>query len=150
MNDDFEKRLQRQSLRQIPAAWRDEVLGAAQAAMAANEVRSAVRTRPTWRQWPGLVGLKLWHELFWPSRYAWGGFAAVWRTMLVVNESIYDGGTSAQAKAAPTSAEIIQAAQAQRRMLAELADSTLNYEADRVRTVRPRPHSQRQREIAVT
>src|SRR5882672_8475025 len=120
MNDDFEKRLQRQSLRTVPPTWREEILTAARAAVAADRIQPAVRTSSNWREWPLLAGAKLWQELFWPGRYAWGSIAAAWLTMLVVNEAIYDGNSSTQAKAAP-SAEVIQAVQAQRRLLTELA-----------------------------
>jgi hypothetical protein len=136
-------------LRQIPSGWRDEILGVAQAAAGAEKNRSGTRIRLSWREWPVLGGVKLWRELFWPSRYVWGGIAAAWLTMLAVNESIYEGGTSAQAKTA-SSAEVIQAVQVQRRLLAELAGPVVEREATRPKNDRPRPHSQRETDFALT
>lgn len=116
-----------------------------------NEV-AQIQSAPTTRRelLPIRALLTLWRELFWPSRFAWGGIAAAWFFMLVVNQAIHDGGTSASAEAAPPSTEMLQAVQAQRRMLAELADPGLERQIVRSRNERPRPHSRREIEIALT
>jgi len=92
----------------------------------------------------------LWRELVWPSRRVWGGIAAAWILMLAVNEAIHDGGPSRQAQASPPTTELLQAAQAQRRMLAELTDPGFARTLDRPRIERPRPQSWRETEIALT
>jgi hypothetical protein len=148
--DDFEKRLQRQSPREIPAAWREQVLGAAQSAQLATNGRPTATEPRRLQKWPGWAVTKLWSELFWPSRFAWGGIAAAWFLMLVVNQVSYDGSSSVRAQIPPPSPELLQAAQAQRRMLAELADSGFERKMDRARNEQPRPHSRRETEIAFT
>jgi len=146
--DDFEQRLQRQPLRQAPSAWRPKVLGAARAARVAADARLVMAASPRLRAWPMLAVAKMWRELFRPSRFAWGGIAATWLFMLIVNEAIHGGGTSTQVQAAPPTADVLQAAQAQRRMLAELSGHGLDLKIDHSRSERPRPHSRRETEIA--
>jgi hypothetical protein len=115
-----------------------------------RNVVAQIQSAPTTRREPLPLRalLTLWRELFWPSRFAWGGIAAAWFLMLVVNQTIHDGGTNAHVEAAPPSPEMLQAAQAQRRMLAELADP--GFERKIGRSERPRPHSRRETEIALT
>ncbi len=65
--DDFEQLLKSQPVRAMPAAWRHEILAAAQPAAKAP-------ARPS-----------IWQAWFWPSPYAWGGLAAVWVVILGLN-----------------------------------------------------------------
>jgi hypothetical protein len=71
--DDFEQRVQRQPLRQVPAGWRDEILAAADAAAAAERNPAAAVTIPAWR-------------LFF-ARISWAGgaFAALWVALISLN-----------------------------------------------------------------
>ena len=117
-----------------------------------RDVVAQIQPAPTTRREPLPLRalLTLWRELFWPSRFAWGGIAAAWFFMLVVNQTTHNTDTSVRAQVAPPSTEMLQAAQAQRRMLAELADPGSERKADRSRNERPRPHSRREIEIALT
>ena len=66
--DDFESQLQRQTLKPLPAAWRAEILQAAQQAAA----------RPS----HPATGWSAW---IWPCPQAWAGLAAVWLVILTLN-----------------------------------------------------------------
>lgn len=57
--NDFERQLQRQPLRDLPADWRREILGKCEAATSVG---------PAWS----------WREWLWPSPKAWAALAAVW------------------------------------------------------------------------
>ena len=71
--DDFERRLKRQAFRQVPPAWREELLSAARPG------RLEGRPEPT-RTWPAVRAG--WRDLLWPSPRAWGGLAAAWCLIL--------------------------------------------------------------------
>ena len=68
--DDFESQLQRQcqTLKPLPAEWREEILQAAQRAAAQSS-----RTATGWSIW------------LWPCPQAWAGLAAVWLAILALN-----------------------------------------------------------------
>jgi hypothetical protein len=65
-NDPFEDQLRGQPLRQPPADWRKDILGAAD-----RETRhdSPLTPQPS---------ISWWQSLFWPAPRAWAGLAAVW------------------------------------------------------------------------
>ena len=70
MNDsDLEQRLRRQAFRKPPAAWREEMLAAADAGRSVRLTRKSERV-PAWRQ--------RMRELFWPHPVAWAALAAIW------------------------------------------------------------------------
>jgi len=58
MNDRLEEKLRSQQFRQVPAAWRREIINVAPA--------------PAWREW------------LWPSPVAWGAVAAAWALIAVL------------------------------------------------------------------
>ena len=79
MNDPetFENRLARQPLRNVPAAWRDEILSAAEAA------RPRVAARPTAeREADWAVG---WRLRFARFPLAWASLAALWIALIGIN-----------------------------------------------------------------
>jgi hypothetical protein len=76
--NDFEKRLQRQSLRPIPADWREEILAAARGPKVRASNPITFRDRLS--------------ALLWPCPQAWAGLAAVWIFILAV--CFADGGES--------------------------------------------------------
>ena len=69
--DDFEKRLQRQNLRQVPAGWREEILAAAQTPDPGFKTSSE---EPT-----------VWGWLFARFPVAWGALGMLWATIIAVN-----------------------------------------------------------------
>lgn len=73
--DDFEQHLAEQPLRQVPAGWRGELLGAA---------RSGARQPDAVAAGPGFAAFlaaRL-REWLWPHPIAWAGLAAAWVIIL--------------------------------------------------------------------
>ena|SRR5438105_2013987 len=118
--DDFEERLQRQSLRPIPREWRREILDAAR--RAGDPQLSTLRSKATAED--GLTinpqPTSWWRELLWPCPQAWAGLAAAWMVILFLNmasrEPVQVAKTS---KSAPTP-ELLIALREHQRLLAEL------------------------------
>ena len=129
--DDFEQRLQRQPLRQIPGDWRGEILSAAKRA-----------SRPA----PGASLLSTFnHQLstiLWPHPKAWAGLAAAWILILAVDLSTHDTTRVVAEKAAPPSPEVVAELKQQQRMLAELIGANQPREAD-LPSFLPLPRSER-------
>src|SRR5438128_12600352 len=76
--DDFEKRLQRRSMRPVPREWRGEILDAAR--RAGDHQLSTINPQPA--SW--------WRELLWPCPQAWAGLAAAWVLILALNAATRD------------------------------------------------------------
>jgi hypothetical protein len=106
--DHFEQRLRRQPLRQVPSAWRDEILVSA----------SVNRRNPPVRELK--FAAALWHELIWPCRRIWVGLAPVWLALLVFNVTHSDRGQIVTAKSTMPPGELRLALQEQQRILAEI------------------------------
>jgi hypothetical protein len=135
--DNFEQKLQRQPLRQIPGEWREEILTAAESAAGAR--RSALDARPT-------LLSTLNHQLsiiLWPHPASWAGLAAVWILILVVDFSLGDKTPVMAEKSAPPSPEVIVELRQQQRLLAELIGSRDTCDADRSKSFVPQPRSER-------
>lgn len=139
--DDFEQRLKRQPLRQIPAAWRAEILDIT------REGQVSRRSSPVTRQsWLSTINSQL-STLLWPHPKAWAGLAAVWVFIVVLNFSMRDQTPAVAKKSAPPSLEVIAELKQQQRMLAELIGANQAREADLPRSL-PLPRSERS-DIAV-
>lgn len=74
--DDFEKKLQRQTMRPVPAEWREEILAAARA----PERRVAADN-----------AIPLWRLIFARFPVAWGALAAVWIALIAINLLLFGG-----------------------------------------------------------
>ena len=135
--DDFEQRLQRQPVRQIPPAWRAEIL---MAARDAQTVRHA--SRSTQHSWLSTFNHQL-STVFWPHPKAWAGLAAVWVFIFAVNFSVRDSSLGIAAKSAPPSPEVIVELKKQQRMFAELVGSYETQATDRRKIFPPKPRSGR-------
>jgi hypothetical protein len=138
MNDEmeqFERRVSRQPLRQLPADWRGEILATANASAppAANAAR------------PGFLSA-LNHQLstvFWPHPKAWAGLAAAWIFIFAVNFSMRDPSPRVAEKYSPPSPEVIVELKKQQRLFAELVGPLQPSDADRQKMFSPKPRSQR-------
>jgi hypothetical protein len=134
--DDFEQRLQRQEPRPIPPAWREDILSTA---------RTAARSRPSSSAPRASFLSTLRHQLstlLWPSPRAWAGLAAAWLVIIVVNLSAGDDSSRAIARqTAPPPPQLIDAVREQRRELARLIEPAVTSDADRPKTLLPRPRS---------
>lgn len=139
MNPDeqFEKRLQRQPLREVPLAWRAGILSATQ------------RTNSS-RHSPLVTGHRVWwRELFWPCPQAWAALAAVWLLIMGLNFLSQESLPSVLAShTAPPSSQVRDLLKQQERLFAELVDPLEKSAADRPKSVAPQPRSARREEFA--
>ena len=137
----FEKRLQRQPLRQVPGAWRAETLSAArQSSLPDHASRIAHHAPPS----PSLLST-LNHQLstiLWPHPKAWAGLAVVWLAILGINLTTRDASQAVAKHAAPVSPQVFMAFQEQERLLSELIGPRDAPVAERPKPRLPRPRSE--------
>lgn len=139
MNDEtepFERRLQNQSLKKIPAGWRVEILAAARDAQSA--CHSSLVTHHS-------LLSTIRHQLstvFWPNQKAWGALAAVWIFIFALNFSLRDTTPRAAEKSAPPSPEVLVELKRQQLLFAELVGSAQSADADRQKLFAPKPRSE--------
>jgi hypothetical protein len=134
--DDFEQRLQRQPLRQVPGEWRGEILAAAREGQAIRHSSLVIR-----HSWLSTFNHQL-STILWPHPNAWAGLAAVWILIFAVDFSVRDKSPVMAEKAAPPSPEVVAELKQQQRMLAELIGSSQAREAELPRYL-PQPRSER-------
>src|ERR1041385_8337991 len=87
-SDDFEKRLQRQPLRELPQDWREKIL---QEAESARHSSSVIR-----HSFLSTINSGL-STLLWPNPKAWAGLAAVWVLIFALHRHVGDGSPMAAA-----------------------------------------------------
>jgi hypothetical protein len=131
--DEFEQKLQRQPLRQVPTEWRNEILAAAAVQLLGAPKRS---------EGGSTLNAQL-STFLWPHPTAWVGLAAIWILILAVNFSMRDPTPVVAEKAAPPSPEVFVELKQQRRLLAELIGPRDAPEADRSKSFVPQPRSER-------
>jgi hypothetical protein len=138
--DDFEKRLQQVAPREIPSAWRKEVLTAAQTAQSARHPANAAR--------PSFLSTLIQQLSTWsrPQRAAWAGLATVWVAIMALNFSARDNSTVATRQISPPSPEAIAAWRQQRRELASLTEPNQSREIEAPKPRLPQPRSNRRTE----
>lgn len=133
--DDFEKKLQRQSLRKIPGDWREEILRAARTNTSAARERS-----------PGFfarAATQVWRELLWPCRHAWSAMAALWIGLWLVNARVSGGAGPAFAGHSGMASAPVESFVEQRRVLVELTGPFDAPPAATPQRLRPQPRSER-------
>jgi hypothetical protein len=69
----------------------------------------------------------IWHELIWPSRYAWAGMAALWLAMLVINGNLSGHALGNDSRLAVSPQELQRSWAEENRVLAELAQPSLGF-----------------------
>jgi len=139
--EDFEQRLQRQPLRQIPGDWRAEILAEARVV---ETPRCGVGQRSA-LSLPAILSTlnRQLSSLLWPHPKAWAGLAAVWVLIFCMDFSVRDTTPVRAEKAVPPSPEVIAELWQQQRMLAELIGARDISEADRSKLLAPQPRSER-------
>jgi len=131
--NEFEQKLSRQPLRQVPADWRAEILAAAD--VNRREVVRAFTSAAT-------IRLRL-REIFWPAPTAWAGLAAVWIFIFAVNFSMRDTFPRIAEKSAPPSPKVMVELKKQQLLFAELMGPRETPDADRQKIFSPKPRSER-------
>ena len=134
-DDPFEKHLQRQPLRKIPSAWREEILSIGERAVAERHASPVTRHSPWWR------------ELFWPCPQAWAGLAAVWLVILGAAYATREPLTLTSRELKPLSPQVRELLRQQELLLAELVGPLEKSEAGRPKPLAPQPRSQRRDEF---
>src|ERR1039457_121227 len=99
--DDFEQRLQRQPVKQIPGEWRAEILAAARVAQTAGHA-----SRITHQSFLSTLHHQL-STLLWPHPKTWAGLAAVWIFIFILNFSMRDTALVVEEKCAPPRPDMI-------------------------------------------
>ena len=117
--DDFETRLQRQPMRQIPGKWRGDILSVAQQASLPHHASRITHHVPPSRSLLSTLNHQL-STLLWPHPAAWAGLAAAWLVILGINLTTRDAATVAARHAAPVAPQVFMAFQEQERLLSEL------------------------------
>ena len=135
--EQFEQRLRRQPVKQIPAEWRAEILSAARDAQPARHPSPVTRHS----SWLSTLNSQL-STALWPHPKAWAGLAAVWIFIFVLNFSMRDKTPVMAEKAAPPSPEVILELKQQQRMLAELIGTSQARAAEAPKFL-PLPRSER-------
>ena len=146
--EDFERRLQRQPLRQVPGEWRQQILSAArQASLPEHAPRASHRAAPS------LSLLSTLHHqlsaLLWPHPVAWTGLAVVWVLILGINLTTRDASTMIAKHASPASPQIFMAFQEQEQLLSELFGPGETPVAEQPKPRLPRPRSEGRRALVM-
>jgi len=125
--DEFEQFLKKQPLREVPPAWRTEILPPAARPEA---------VQPAW-----------WHEWLWPSPAAWAGLAYVWVVILALNVAARPSAAERQlAERSPApSPDMALALAQQQRDLAQLLGSPVESPVETKRRYPPGPQSESRR-----
>jgi hypothetical protein len=132
MNDEseqFERRVSRLPLRQVPREWRAEILREGRCAAIPN------------RFWLSTINSQL-STIFWPHPKAWAGLAAVWIFIFALNFSMRDTSLKIVEKSAPPSPEVIVELKKERLLYAELMGPREAMDADRQKIFSPKPRSE--------
>jgi hypothetical protein len=130
--DQFEQRLSRQPLRQVPPEWREEMLAAA----------ASYHPLPVERRsFLSTLNSQL-STILWPHPVAWAGLAAIWVFIFAVDFSTHDRTPVVAQRTSPPPVEMILEVRQQQRLLAELLGPRETRDAERQRIFVPRPRSE--------
>ena len=140
--EDFEKRVQRQTLRQVPAEWREDILSAARQASSPEHATRNTQHASPWRSVLSTLNAQL-STLLWPRPAAWAGLAAVWVMVLALHLATREGAPRVAKQPLPRSPQVLMVYQEQERLLAELMGPRTTPAVERVKALPPRPRSER-------
>jgi hypothetical protein len=134
MNDEFEKRLQRQPIRELPSEWREEILrGATPSSHSPFVIHHSFLSTLSSRL----------STLLWPHPKAWAGLAAAWIVIAVIQFTSSDRTEIIATKAAPPSSDAMVMLQRQNHLLAELFEEMPLKGTDRPKHGLTQPRSER-------
>ena len=133
----FEQRLSRQPVKEVPPAWRAEILAAARAAQPASQMARVVK-----HSFLSTLNRQL-AAILWPHPKAWAGLAAVWVCIIGLNLSTREKGAVVAEKVAPVAPEMVVELRKQQKLYAELMGVNEPREVERPKDVPGRPRTQR-------
>jgi hypothetical protein len=144
-SDDFEQRLQRQPLREVPGEWRSDILSNAHQALYEKSQASF------WsRAWQHILKPNTKAAiLLWPSSKAWASLAVVWVLLLIVNFSTNEKSRFVSPGSLKPTKETFMAWREQERLVIEILEPHETPVADKPKPVVPRPRSERQNEFRI-
>ena len=151
MNDEteqFEQRLSRLPLREIPHVWREEILREGRRVAVPNNKWDAGTASLPNRSWLATFNSQI-STIFWPHPKAWAALAAIWIFIFAVNLSMRDTSPRETEKCAPPSPEMLVELRQQQLLLAELIGARDLPAADRPRNFAPKPSGARVEMVAV-
>lgn len=144
MNDDFDQRLHQIAPRDVPPAWRKEILAATQSAEISRPQSAPARRHLLSRFIDQLAALSR------PQRVAWATLTGAWFIICTLHLTAQEHAATTAQATAPPSPEMLQALNQQKRLLAELTDrSTPNVpHRDKITPapIPPSPRSERREE----
>lgn len=82
-------------------------------------------------------------ELIWPARRIWAGFALVWLAIVAVNLADSDRGEIAESKSKSLQSGTLMAWEQEQKLCRDLLGPADAYEADKPKSVSPKPRSER-------
>jgi hypothetical protein len=132
--ENFEQKLSRRPMREIPGEWREEIL-------AATGRTAKVENRGQEQFWLSSLVSRL-STILWPCPQAWVGLATVWILILAVNFSDRDKTPAIAEKSAPPSPEMMAQLRQQHRLLVELIGANQTHDAEPPKVL-PFPRSER-------
>ena len=142
-SDNFEQRLRRQSPRQMPTGWREEILSAVTNAVSRHSSPFARHSLLS------TINHQL-STLLWPHPRAWAGLAAVWLVILAVNFSARDDSAAVAKKVSPLTPEMRMVLKQQKMILAELIEPRETPMAEPRKLYPPKPRSELRNEFAIS
>lgn len=140
--DQLERRLRRQPLRQVPPEWRAEILAAAREAQPSHH-----EPRITHHSWLSTLNAQL-TAFFWPNPKAWAGLAALWVAIIAFNLATHEE-PSVAGKKTRVSSQVLAEVREQKIFFAELVGGNEARDAEPPKLHLPRPRSGREQMVAV-
>jgi hypothetical protein len=131
--NEFEQKISRQPLRQIPSEWRAEILAAANFPVSRSEAKTA--------SFLSTLNHQL-STILWPHPKAWAGLAAVWIFIFALNFSMRNKTPMVAEKVLPPSPEVMAELRQEKLLYAELIGSGDAREAEPPKFF-PRPRTER-------
>jgi hypothetical protein len=139
-HDDFEKRMQRLPLRQLPPEWREDIL---RTAGLAHRATSEAPARPGFF---ARLSRQLSTQL-WLQPKAWAALATVWIAIAAMHFYCADKPTTTARKVSPPTPELMVVLHNQRRELARLVQPADSSDTEPSKSSSPGPRSERRSAI---
>ena len=117
--DEFEKKMRAVPRREVPAAWREQILGPLRDQEAAPAIA-------WWRQW------------LWPHPTAWASLAVIWLAIFALHFAAAPEPVTPFAALTKPAPEMLQAFEDRIRLMAELSPESAQPEAEPAPADRPR------------